>query len=334
MIPNRASTTRIPSASPLLASASHSGKARQEIVAGFALLCQHFVPAICRNFQSPMLTPKPSAHSSTFPAQPPANPRGPHPARPQLHLALCVHRPPAIDAPAKFTTPPRRPLSLRFRQGRPVRIFRVPRHVDNSCPSTLLRAPLARNGLPPHQTAHGVPVAPSALTSAVPTIPVEPVTRIFMVRPRQRQPLACACRWPKADSGATARPSTSGSCVSQLYAAEPCLLPELLRRLTQSVPLAATAPGLQFTCANRHDHPRQGAVLRPPQGNRRPAGRLLDLAEGAPIEDSLCPLWRRLSRTRALSQFPGRLPQPGICRLDHLAHSGDEVAFLPPVSGG
>ena len=59
-----------------------------------------------------------------------------------------------------------------------------------------------------------------------------------------------------------------------------------------------------------------------------------DLAPGATIGD----LWRQLS-----AEFPAFGPyersissavNADYARMDHVLRSGDEVAFLPPVSGG
>ncbi len=101
-------------------------------------------------------------------------------------------------------------------------------------------------------------------------------------------------------------------------------------RVRRPIP-TTNAPGPRRS----ESHARDGAAVRPAARYRRHGGagsrgrsRRDDRVDLAAAGDRACPSWPATSvRSR-------RAVNADYARMDHQLHDGDEVAFLPPVSGG
>ena len=60
----------------------------------------------------------------------------------------------------------------------------------------------------------------------------------------------------------------------------------------------------------------------------------VEIAEGSSIEDLFAPLVPAVPTWPLIADRYRRLPQPEFAAWTTPLQSGDEVAFLPPVSGG
>jgi len=165
------------------------------------------------------------------------------------------------------------------------------------------------------------PAFTSAGTSALPTKPLDPVTRIFIVI--LFDPIRLKHKNKRCQHATQA--SASGQAVEKFktvfsYKTVPVqviLSPVSAKRAASG---RALFRGLQFSCEPYFtDCARESPFLRPPQRDRRPLGRLSRVARRRANRSAFLFLWRESSRACALSSFAGRLVQSGIRCLEHAA---------------
>ena len=193
------------------------------------------------------------------------------------------------------------------------------------------------------------PSPTSDLISAVPTSPVAPVIRTFMHSPEDRRsrlqpPCQLRCldtlvrqprpiRFPQEPRSQVRLQLTAsrGFHPQAITMLEPVELPNPLR-WPQSRP-GATIP-VCSACQRHQSHAAQCALFWTIEGRSLVTVKSRGNCVGSSIEDVFALCVARYRELGAHRKRNGRVAQPGICRMDDALQAGDEVAFLPPVSGG